>query len=242
MKERTRLITKSNSYILALCCLLMLCSCAKKELEYFPSDEGVRWVYSLSYETIDDSRNERLIVENMSSGNIDGNEVLLQKTLQGDEMVYSERQPGLFRLGYFTGQGDRRIFISEEQLVLPRPTLLDTNWQGSLRTVALENGGPRGVVIDEQVDVKAVVKSVNDVVMVKAGRFRNCLRIEKKGKKRLPLGKYQYIGETELRVYETSWYAPGVGLVKISRREETDARLLKQGNYELELRSVTGID
>ena len=214
----------------------------KKKLEYFPQAEGIRWLYSLTYETVDESRNERLMIENLPAAEMDGHEVLLQKTLQGDELVYSEREEGLFRDGYFTGRGAKRRFVPQEQLLIPRPAVTGAKWQSTLKTIALENGGPRGVVIDEQVSVEAVVKSLNDVVNVKAGRFRNCLRIEKVGEKDIPLGKYQYIGNTRLRVRETSWYAPGVGLVKVSRQEETDARLLKQGKYELELRSVAGLE
>ena len=241
MKEITRLITIRNYNILVSCCLLMTCACAEKKLDYFPGDEGIRWDYSLTYVTVDETRNERLIIENLPPEELDGTEVLLKKNLQGDELVYSERPSGLFSLGYFTREGRQRKFVSEQRLVVPRPALPGSTWQSVLRTVALENGGPRGVIVEEEVEVEALVTSVNDVVKVKAGRFRNCLRIEKKGQKRLPLGKYQYLGDTQLRVHETSWYAPGVGLVKVSRREETDARLLKQGSYELELRSVAGI-
>ena len=78
---------------------------AKKKLEYFPQAEGIRWLYSLTYETVDESRNERLMIENLPAAEKNGHEVLLQKTLQGDELVYSEREEGLFRDGYFTGPG-----------------------------------------------------------------------------------------------------------------------------------------
>ena len=242
MRETARPITKYNYNFLVSCCLLVACACAEKKLDYFPGDEGMRWDYSLTYITADETRNERLIIEILPPEELDGSEVLLKKNLQGDELVYSERASGLFSLGYFTRDGKQRKFVAEERLVVPRPALPGSAWQSVLRTVALENGGPRGVTIEEEVKVEALVTSINDIVKVKAGRFRDCLRIEKKGEKRLPLGKYQYIGDTQLRVRETSWYAPGVGLVKVSRREETDARLLKQGSYELELRSVTGIN
>jgi hypothetical protein len=44
-----------------------------------------------------------------------------------------------------------------------------------------------------------------------------------------------YIGRTIVRVNETSWYAPGVGLVKSIREETTESQALDKGQLIIEL-------
>lgn len=44
-----------------------------------------------------------------------------------------------------------------------------------------------------------------------------------------------YIGLTLINVEQTSWYAPGVGLVKIERLETTQRKVLDKGSLLIEL-------
>jgi hypothetical protein len=41
--------------------------------------------------------------------------------------------------------------------------------------------------------------------------------------------------EVEVRVTQTEWYAPGVGLVKSTRAETADSPFLRSGEYVQEL-------
>ncbi|MDX1519073.1 MAG: hypothetical protein R3318_03045, partial [Gammaproteobacteria bacterium] len=84
-----------------------------------------------------------------------------------------------------------------------------------------------------RVPVVATIESMRDTVKVPAGTFRNCMRIRTEGKAFVDAGNY--VGNTVVGVDETSWYAPGVGLVKTVRKETTTKKALDYGEIILEL-------
>jgi hypothetical protein len=153
--------------------------------------------------------------------------------------MYAEDDSGLFQLGYIRGDDPGRIFVSKKRYLFQYPLIAGTEWKDTITTIALKNGGPRGVVITEEVPVKVVLEAVDDKVRVAAGTFRHCLRIVRTGDLIIPLGRYQYISETQISVKETSWYAPNVGLVKSVRTEKTQSRLLDHGDHQMELSSFS---
>jgi hypothetical protein len=76
---------------------------------------------------------------------------------------------------------------------------------------------------------------MTDMVKVPAGAFENCMRVVMSGNAFVDAGNY--VGKTIVRVTETNWYAPGVGLVKSVREESTKHRALDKGGIILELES-----
>ena len=68
-----------------------------------------------------------------------------------------------------------------------------------------------------------------------AGRFENCMRVEISGNAFTDAGNY--VGITIVRLSETNWYAPGVGLVKSVHKESTKHKALDKGEIILMLES-----
>ena len=178
---------------------------------------------------------QKYIIANMPKKIIAGQEVFIQKTLTGNKLVYSENDSGVFQLGFMRADDSEKTFISSKNYLFRYPLKPGVTWQGSVDTLALRNGGPRGVIIKEEVPVRVKLVSVSDNVRVPAGTFTRCLRIERVGEFHIVAGKYQYIPETRVTIKDTAWYAPNVGLVKSIRIEETQFRLLDRGEYHLEL-------
>ena len=61
------------------------------------------------------------------------------------------------------------------------------------------------------------ITSLDESVKVPAGRFSRCLRVDAVGFLDLP--QRILLGIRTIKVEQTQWYAPEVGLVKMTRRE-----------------------
>ena len=66
-----------------------------------------------------------------------------------------------------------------------------------------------------------------------AGRFDDCIRVEATGVTLVPADRGSL--EVEVKVTQTEWYAPGVGLVKSTRLEAAESPFLRNGEYLQEL-------
>ncbi len=225
--------------IVGFCSLLFVSACTNKTSSYFPLDAGYRWEYKAVLNTMDSTINQKYIIENMPGKKIAGKNVFVQRRLTGSEYIYGQNETGVFQLGYIRGDDSDQLFIEEKRYLFHYPLTPDREWEDILVTFTLKNGGPRGVVIEEEVPVRVKLLAGNEKVRVPAGTFNHCLRIESTGEIKVPLGKYQYIQETTVSVKDTKWYAPGVGLVKSVRIEGTQSRLLDQGKYQMELYSLS---
>jgi len=112
----------------------------------------------------------------------------------------------------------------------------NTQWQDISQTRLLVKTGPpvkTEFKIEAQIPLEISIDSTDDTVSVPAGNFHHCIKLTKQGAEFKDAGNY--IGRTIIRVKETSWYAPGVGLVKSIREETTDSKALDKGQLVIEL-------
>jgi hypothetical protein len=167
-----------------------LSACDNKSPSYFPLEPGKSWEYKAILSTMDARENQKYIIANIPAEKIEEEDVSIQKSLTGSEYMYVEDDSGLFQLGYIRGDDPERIFVSKKRYLFQYPLIAGTEWKDTIITIALKNGGPRGVVITEEVPVKVVLEAVDDKVRVAAGTFRHCLRIVRTGDLTIPLGRY----------------------------------------------------
>lgn len=219
--------------------LTLLCSCAETPDGFFPSEKGVRWQYVASMQTMNGLERQKYIFTNIGSDSFDEEGAFLQKTYSGSKYIYKEDDTGIQQLGYIRVDDENNTVIPMKNYLLKHPLEPGKEWAGRLPTITLKVGGPRGVVISEDVNVKSKIASVNDRVLVEAGTFKNCVRVESLGEAFIPEGKYSYVKATTVKLKDTRWYAPGVGLVMVKRVESTTARLVNYGEFEMELESIS---
>jgi hypothetical protein len=62
------------------------------------------------------------------------------------------------------------------------------------------------------------IESIDEVVTVPAGKFRNCLMIKYEGSLKKDLDT---LGAARITVEQRAWFAPGVGLIKSIRKEQS---------------------
>ena len=98
-----------------------------------------------------------------------------------------------------------------------------------------KTGPPQKTVFEifAKVLMEAKIESLNEVINVPAGQFNNCMKITMTGSSFKDAGNY--VGLTLVNVEQTSWYAPGVGLIKMERVETTKSDALDRGTLLIEL-------
>lgn len=224
--------------ILFFSSLLSFVACSNPPQSYFPLQTGMMWQYGVVRTTMNGVEQHKYVYESLPEKLIDNNPVYFRKAITGSEYGYKKDDSGVYQIGYIRGNDPNRELVSAVKYEFKYPLQIDSSWHDEVLTVALDTGGPRGVVIVETIPVQSKIASLTDKVKVKAGTFSNCLRIETEGELFLPEGKYQYIRSTTIKIKETRWYALGVGLIKSDRRETTDARNLSHGEYFMELEIV----
>ncbi len=226
---------RNCSFILLF--ILMMCSgCSVEEKSYFPLSKGYKWRYDVLLETRDGVQRQKYILNNMGESELNGAPVFLRESLDGTILYYSLSNEGIHYLGNITDKPINPVFNGNKQLVIPEPHTVNTIWEQSTITKLLKKTGPPQKTVFEifaKVNLDARIESLDDVVNVPAGHFKNCMKITMKGSSFKDAGNY--VGLTLVNVEQTSWYAKGVGLIKMKRVETTKSEALDKGTLLIEL-------
>ena len=223
------------SYVLIIVILLQT-GCNRADESYFPLGEGLKWRYAVIKTTKDGIRQQKYIFLSLPEKMIEGQKVSVRKSLEGTLFYYLETEEGVLFFGKETIFDFESVFIKDEHYVLRYPLTVGTEWAGETLTKLLEKTGPPQKTefkIIAKIPLQIKIVAIDDIVKVPAGTFHNCIRIEKSGSAFKNAGNY--IGLTIVTVNETSWYAPGIGLIKLVREESTASHALDKGTMVVEL-------
>ena len=200
--------------------------------DYFPYAEGARW----EYETGDPAAETRtpLVVTCVGTVDVGGGKRAFEcRTKSGyDGWLYvGEREDGwyTYRNSYLGGMRGVNPRLPQLLLLCPPGVAIQWEWdeQMSVQTMAGPDGKSTGPSADDlRTHHKVTIEAMDREVKVKAGTFR-CLELKDR-----MTGKYYGEGET------TSWYAPGIGLVK---QQQTHARW-ERGHLQELVRFTPGRD
>ena len=230
---------KALVFIRVLFCLqvfLLFGGCEKPPQSYFPLTEGYRWSYQVTHTTMDGSRQQKYLLTNNGMKEVNGEEVYVRRSLDGTELYYRQEDTGIIYLGSADTTGLHPVYSEDRRLVLAFPLAEETSWEEMTVTRLLEKSGPPQKTefkIVANVPMEGKIVSLNEVVHVPAGRFDRCIKVEMRGSAFKDAGNY--VGLTLVNVKETSWYAPGVGLVKLERLEKTQSDALDKGSLSIAL-------
>ena len=197
---------------------------------YFPLEEGLKWRYQVTKTTRDGIQQQKYIYTSLDDRIVEGQAVSVRKSVDGSLFYYRETEEGLLYVGKEIQSGVAREFLRDEHFILRYPLLERKQWQDITATKLLvKTGPPQKTVfkIEAEIPLKVLVDALEETIVVPAGIFHHCIKITKQGSEFKDAGNY--IGRTIVRVKETSWYAPGVGLVKSIREETTESQALDKG-------------
>jgi len=89
-----------------------------------------------------------------------------------------------------------------------------------------------------RVKLKSQIAGTDEVVRVRAGEFKNCLRVRSEGSTRIPIPQ-SYSRFVIVVVNYDTWYAPGVGMVKSESDEWNNGGDFARAQITTELESYT---
>ena len=193
--------------------VLLLFSCSSPDTSYFPTAPGNEWTYDISRTAPDMHQPliQKSIVRNLPPGTVDG-------------ITYYPRAYANRAIHYFTisAGGISRSKPGHEGAdpVIVYPLSVGTEWSGGSRLYLFDL--PKKLEgawnnISSNLELDYTITSLEDSVDVPAGHFPRCLRIDAVGFLDLPTRLM--LGIRIIKVEQSQWYAPGVGLVKMTRRE-----------------------
>lgn len=216
---------------------LQLASCStESNTNYFPLEEGLTWRYQVTKTTRDGVRQQKYIYTSLPEKIVKEKTVSVRQSADGSLLYYRDTEEGLFYIGKEIQSGIERKFQQDEHLIFSYPLENGSQWQDITQTKLLVKTGPPQKTkfkVVAQIPLEISIDSTDDTVSVPAGNFHNCIKLIKQGAEFNDAGNY--IGRTIIRVKETSWYAPGVGLVKSIREETTESSALDRGQLVIEL-------
>jgi len=219
-------------------CLCILSACGQTELDYFPLEAGRYWRYQMTYQTMDGTFKGVYAVENLPPQKTDGQVIYVRQLLDGSFDYLQIDDKGLLLKGREKTVNLDTRYTDAIQYIFQFPLQAGTLWEDTVLSKALIKTGPPQKTefhIIARIPVTAKIESMTDSVKVPAGTFENCMRIVISGNAFIDAGNY--VGKTIVRLNETNWYAPGVGLVKSVRKESTKHKALDKGEITLVLES-----
>ena len=192
---------------------LLLCACDRPAAGYFPVTPGYEWNYDISrtMPVIQGVVTQKSIVRNLRPRTVGANSYYPKIYANGRKYFFTKSTEGISR----TSPGDDRV-----EQVIGYPLRVGTEWSNTARLQLfdlpkkLEDGWDG---LSRNMTMDYTITSLDESVKVPAGHFSRCLRIDAIGFLDLP--QRLMLGIRLIKVEQTQWYAPEVGLIKMTRRE-----------------------
>ena len=229
--------------VLRLCLMVVLLSlqaCGNGEHEggYFPLTPGGQWQYRVERTTMDGTRQLRHALSVIEPAANEPADLRTRVTLDGQRYIYRVSEDGIYRVGVQHKRGSRAADEGQPQMVMPALPRVDQQWRGRSQTSLLESSAaPWETLYRVQVllDMRYRIAAINAEVTTPAGEFEHCVLIEGEGEGQTDADLGSGVGQTPISVTTREWYAPGVGLVRMERKEQTSAKALSAGSLVIEL-------
>jgi hypothetical protein len=214
--KRARKPVRADRLIALGAALLFVAACASSASpSYFPLEAGKVWDYRITRIVKGETQTQRLMLASLSPVEIDGERYYRRRRLDDRIELFRDTPEGLVRIDP-AGRATR---------VLPAEQAPGTRWEEPTRVFFLEVTGAFAETFRERarqsIPLEFVVESDSDTVKVAAGTYTNCLRVKSTGSTFAGRALKEYMGISFIKVDQTEWYAPGVGLVKRVRKEHT---------------------
>ncbi len=211
----------------------LLFACESPNTSWFPLSEGYWWRYSAVRSIKGEAHLQKLIIANLPALKINGETVFPKKRADGQIEYYQKTDTAIYR--YDPDDGSKTLLLQE-------PIKVGTKWQAKSKILFLEVTGAFEATynrkIKDDIIIEYEIDSINDEVKVAAGRFINCIRVKGFGSIYGGGGSLEEFMDIDtINVETVEWYAPGVGLVKRTRKEYTRP-LEFENNYLEELESI----
>ncbi len=221
--------------------VLILASCSNEPMDsssYFPLQEGMQWDYSVTTDVNDTIRHANFSIRMGEPESIMGVPHAVRITSDGTRYYIVENIDGIYRNAKQTLIESKPTIESSPHWILKYPFRSGTHWSNPTYPFVLRRIYPYTERLTRGMNLKMTFQIVaeDETVVVTAGRFDNCIRVE--GEANLTLYADAKSGYEEILINTTEWYAPGVGLVKLLREEPLSNDVFAGGQVLYELKSL----
>lgn len=222
--------------------LAQLAGCGAGGAEYFPPDKGRWWEYRLTVTILEETARQKQLLRNVGEGRWGDEQVLVREHTGGEMRIYHTGSEGVRRVASRMPDAVQPVEDPPGHFVIKAPLEPGTAWPVTSRLSLVESRAfePRDLLIRRRLPVELTytIEALDDTVEVPAGRFQDCLRVRATGRRVVPVDRG--LRSASVDVEAVDWYAPGVGLVKSTRREYSDSSFLKTGEFLMELERSGG--
>jgi len=220
-----------------------LASCSSHESEtLFPLQAGQVWDYQLTTEVDGEpALREPFELRSLSAESFDGQPTARRRSSSGAEYWLRRDETGIYRVASRSELEDTPKPDAQRRYVLKKPYAPGTQWQvpTTAYLLARRSEFPREIRhTHPSIPMLYTIESVTERISTAAGQWEGCVRV--RGAATLRLFADPTSGWRDLPLTTLEWYCPGVGLVRLERREPGAPAVLTGGTFTLELQAWSG--
>ena len=221
-------------FIISITCLLLAygITISYAGESYYPLDKGKTWIHIMSGKDASGFGGSfKLKTVNLGPRNLKGKKVVPQKISSGNRAEFSfivSDEKGICEYANQEPSDIKPKIHSAPDFYIKFPIKVGASWDAVYKTAFLNQ--------EIELPVQISIVGVSEDVFVSAGSFSKCIHVKKFGtinKDMPPFGKAQVMVE------EHSWFAPGVGRVRVVTKEKSNNLMLGSGRGSMELESYT---
>ena len=214
-------------------CLIFHSSCNQKA-DYFPMKEGKKISYNINF--VDKEKKKKTYKQHyifLKQNNKafpmlrnDGHVVYYKKVEKGVKRVSTK-----YLYSEFISIPKNKLDREENNFVLRFPLKIGASWSTNDQTsLMMKVGYDKVFQTFLPFEMKKKIVSVSDTIILEQKKIKNCIKIVGKGKTSYNPGPP--LGNINIDVLSTSWYAPEYGLVKLVREEKADSETMGHIIYD----------
>lgn len=226
--------------LIATMLLLGACGAAPGDDALFPLAAGRSWTYRVST-VIDDAestQNETLVLANRGTDTVDGALSWRRRSDSGIEYWLRSDATGIYRIASRNPLEREPQLDNPRRYVLQKPYAVGTEWDASTTAYVLarKNEVPREVrYVHKAFPMHYRIEALAEKVQTPAGQFEGCMRVAGRAEIRLYVdAMFQW---RDIPLVTLEWYCPGVGLVRLERKEPSPTKFMVGGTVTMELAS-----
>jgi hypothetical protein len=232
---------KTRLLLGAIALTLSACSNQAPQGEsYFPLEVGARWEYDIASDINGTLTHQTTVISVDRTIDYEGGDQVYVRRVEvpgsiGVEYWLRKDKVGIARIAKRTDVEAQAKLDPNARTVLKLPLTLGGSWMVPSEPFVI---APKTDLGQREVKMPKVlmthnVEALDETITVAAGTFKHCARIVGGGN--LPLYIDAVQGFHDIPINQTEWYCKGVGLVKLTRKEDLFSMLWSGGSISMEL-------
>ncbi len=218
---------KKLNFLFSIIPLFFLSSC-DSDLQYFPDNEGKHFFYNVFFQ--DKEKKKKNFRQSYYFLPKTKNAVPVLKN-DGEITFYVKNEKGVIKKSLKKFLSPEVNEYSDSDLLIAFPITTDMQWETEDKTtLQMKLGYDRIFETNLPFKLTNKIVNVNDTIKVDGNTIKNCLKIIGTGKTSYNPGPP--LGNINIEVVTTTWFAKGLGLVKYKREEKSDSETMGKIYYE----------